>query len=182
MSSIRLLILGVLLRKQPIHGYDVRRELEQWHADKWANIAYGSIYSALGKMAEEGLVAATNTEQGDKQTARTKYTITEDGQAEFERLLHEYWWELKPTIDPFQIALTFMDKLSPSELRDALRHRADQLRSSLTTLQHMHPAQTTGAHNPRHIVESMRLMQAHAETELCWIDEVLCKIERGELP
>src|SRR5258708_5279129 len=107
MSSIRLLLLGVLLRKQPIHGYDVRRELEQWHADRWANIAYGSIYSALGKMADEGLVEATNADQSERQSARTEYTITERGKAEFEHLLHEYWWELKPTIDPFQIALTF---------------------------------------------------------------------------
>jgi DNA-binding PadR family transcriptional regulator len=52
MSSIRLLILGVLKRKEPIHGYEVRHELEVWGADKWANVAYGSIYSALNKMKE----------------------------------------------------------------------------------------------------------------------------------
>jgi DNA-binding PadR family transcriptional regulator len=61
MSATRLLILGVLLIKQPIHGYHMRRELETWSADKWANIAYGSIYSALNKMAEEGLVEVVST-------------------------------------------------------------------------------------------------------------------------
>ncbi len=43
MSATRLLILGVMLKKPPIHGYDVRRELEMWGAEQWANIAYGSI-------------------------------------------------------------------------------------------------------------------------------------------
>lgn len=191
MSSIRLLLLGVLLRKQPIHGYDVRRELEQWNADRWANIAYGSIYSALGKMADEGLVEAANADLSERQSARTEYTITERGKAEFEHLLHEYWWELKPTIDPFQIALTFMDRLSPSELLDALHNRADQLHTSLLTLQHTQPDELTPSpalsnqhhpHHPRHLAEGMRLMIAHIETELRWIREVICKVERGELP
>jgi len=56
-SAIRVLTLGVL-NSEPMHGYQVRQALETWHAEQWANIAYGSIYSALGKMAEEGLVEA----------------------------------------------------------------------------------------------------------------------------
>jgi DNA-binding PadR family transcriptional regulator len=184
MSSIRLLILGVLLRKQPTHGYDVRRELEQRHADKWANIAYGSIYSALGKMAEEGLVQAVDNGQCERPTARTEYLITEQGRAEFERLLQEYWWELKPTIDPFQIALTFMDRLPPAQLLQALRHRADLLRASSTSLHILQPepAHGEGASYPRHLAEGARLMQAHIEVELSWIEDVCAKIERGEFP
>ena len=34
MSATRLLILGVLRFKQPTHGYDVRRELESWQAER----------------------------------------------------------------------------------------------------------------------------------------------------
>ncbi len=163
MSSIRLLILGVLSRKQPIHGYDIRRELELLHADRWANIAYGSIYSALSKMADEGLVAQTN--KSEKQTAKTEYVITAQGKAEFDRLLHEYWWEMKPTVDPFQIALAFMDNLPPHELQEALRHRADALQDSLDDL--------NSPHNDRNPPISMRLMKAHIEAELRWIEETL---------
>jgi len=182
MSSIRLLILGVLSRKQPIHGYEIRRELELWKADRWANIAYGSIYSALNKMAEEGLIEPAHIEHNDKQTARTVYTITERGKAEFERLLRQYWWELKPTIDPFQIALSFMDDLPASELQDALRHRADQLHTFILTLNHAKTEETRTTQNSRLISESTRLMIAHGETELRWIEEALDKIGRGELP
>src|SRR5581483_1598119 len=76
MSATRLLILGVLRLKQPVHGYDVRRELEAWRAERWANIAYGSIYFALNKMAEEGLVEAVGTDQVGRRPARTQYKIT----------------------------------------------------------------------------------------------------------
>ncbi len=174
MSSIRLLILGVLSKRQPIHGYDIRRELELLHADRWANIAYGSIYSALGKMAEEGLVAQTN--KSEKQTAKTEYVITAQGKAEFDRLLHEYWWEMKPTVDPFQIALAFMDNLPPYELQEALRHRANALQASLDTLNSAHNNNDSNSEiAPLPI--SIRLMKAHIETELHWIEETLRTVE-----
>ena len=56
MSASRLLILGVVRFMQPVHGYDIRRELTEWRAEQWANISYGSIYFALKKLSEEGLL------------------------------------------------------------------------------------------------------------------------------
>ena len=51
-----MMILGLVRWMQPVHGYDVRRELLSWNADKWANIAARSIYHALRKLTEEGLL------------------------------------------------------------------------------------------------------------------------------
>ena len=64
MSATRLLILGALRFMQPAHGYSIRRELESWHAEDWANIAYGSIYFALNKMADEELLAVSEDQSG----------------------------------------------------------------------------------------------------------------------
>src|SRR5438105_12214683 len=124
MSAARLLILGVLQYKSPAHGYEIRRELESWHAEHWAHIAYGSIYFALNKMAEEGLVEVVDTDQVGKRPARTTYAITPGGEAEFQRLLREYWWEFKTVIDPCQGALAFTKEMPRDELLAALRHRA----------------------------------------------------------
>src|SRR5207249_5700205 len=135
MSATRLLILGVLRFKQPIHGYDVRRELESWQAERWANIAYGSIYFALNKMADEGLVQVVETDQAGRGPARTSYAVTEQGEAEFQRLLREYWWELKTVIDPFQVALAFITELPRDELLDALRHRAAMARAKVEEIE-----------------------------------------------
>ncbi len=181
MSSIRLLILGVMLRKQPIHGYDVRRELELWDADRWANIAYGSIYSALNKMAEDGLVQPVSPEQHAR-TARTEYVVTERGKGEFERLLREYWWEPKPIIDPFQVALTFMDSMPRDELLAALRYRADQRRAFLSSVDYIVAGKTAPPHGQRHYAENIRLLAAHLETELRWLEEAIARVECGDLP
>lgn len=181
MSAARLLILGVLQFKSPAHGYEIRRELESWHAEHWAQIAYGSIYFALNKMAEEGLVEAVETNQVGKRPVRTRYAITDDGKEEFDRLLRDYWWEYKPIIDPFQVALAFMPALPRDELLLALRFRAERLRTFLSAFQ-LRTAHIFAAGTPRHVHENFRLAIAHDEIELRWIEEAIEKIERGELP
>lgn len=183
MSSSRLLILGVLRTKQPTHGYDIRKELETWRAEQWANVAYGSIYHALNKMAGEGLVEPVDTtDRVGNRPAKTTYAITERGEEEFQRLLREYWWEPKPAIDPFQTALTFMNAMPRDELVAALHHRADLRRADLKILEWATKLKTAPPNTPRHIAENMRLAAAHAEAELYWIQDSIAKVERGELP
>jgi len=181
MSSTRLLILGVL-KRQPLHGYEVRRQLELWNAEQWANVAYGSIYFALKKMAEERLVEETGTDQVGNRPARTVYAITERGQEEFMRLLRDYWWEYKPTIDPLQVALTFMHQLPREEVLAALRKRADGLRTFLSEFDQALAVKMSHDTTPRHIARNLRLAAMHAEAELRWIEETIGMVERGELP
>lgn len=180
MSAIRILILGALRFMQPTHGYNIRRELETWHAEHWASVAYGSIYFALNKMAAEGLVDAVETDRVGRRPTRTTYRITQRGEEEFQRLLREYWREPKPVIDPFQVALSFMNELPRDELLAALRHRITMGRSAVEALAVAREA--LPADTPRHIAENLRLGAAHVETEIRWVEETIGKVERGELP
>lgn len=181
MSATRLLILGALRFMQPAHGYEIRRELESWNADKWANIAYGSIYHALSKMAEEGFLKPVDTERVNNRPARTTYAVTEIGEGEFQRLLREYWWEPKPAIDPFQVALSLMSEMPRDELLAALRYRAGMARSTIEARKFAAQASWMDL-KPRHVPELFQLAAAHAEAELHWIEEIIGKVERGELP
>ena len=181
MAVTRVLVLGVLL-KQPMHGYEVRRELESWNAEQWANIAYGSIYFSLAKMAEEHLVAVVSTDDRGNRPARTVYAITDQGRIEFERLLRELWWEYRPAIDPFRVALSFMNCLSRDEVLAALRHRAGGLRSALDAFPYAIEGRLRDPSAPRHLGEVLRLAAAHIETQLHWVEETIGRVERGELP
>ena len=182
MSAARILILGVLRDAGPLHGYDIRRELETWDAEQWANIAYGSIYFALGKLSEEGLLEVVAAEGIKNRPARTIYAITDKGREEFERLLRDWWWQPRAVIDPIQVALTFMNKLPRKELLSVLRYRADLLRAHLAVGQRLDPTQPKGPGAPRHITENFRLMLMLGETRLRWLEELIGKVERGELP
>ena len=182
MSATRLLILGALRFMQPTYGYEVRRELESWHAEEWANIAYGSIYFALNKMAEEGLLTVKETDRVGKRPARTTYEVTERGEVEFQRLLREYWWEFKPAISPFRLAVAFRYQLSSDELLAALRHRTGILKSGIAGMREGIEIMPLTPDKPRHVAEVFLLLQSGLEAELRWIEQAIEKIERGALP
>ena len=85
--SVRLVLLG-LLRDQPMHGYEIKQTIEDRMGD-WTSIAFGSIYHALAKLTDEGMIEKAGVEQEGNRPSRTIYQITESGQAEFTRLLRE---------------------------------------------------------------------------------------------
>jgi DNA-binding PadR family transcriptional regulator len=181
MSAIRLLLLGVLVQQGPKHGYEIRQELESWNAEQWANIAYGSIYFSLKKMSEEGLIKVLENKEYEK-SGRILYEVTEAGRKEFMELLRKQWWESKPIIDPFQVALTFMNCMPKDELLLALEHKADSLRASIKSMTYLIPLRVADAEWPRHITENFRLATAHLEAELNWVQSALEKVKNDELP
>jgi DNA-binding PadR family transcriptional regulator len=177
-STNRMMILGLVNWMQPVHGYDVRRELLSWSADKWANIQPGSIYHALRKMTEDGLLREVTTEQVGSRPARTTYEITPAGLEEFNDLLRGYWWEIKPGSDPFFAALAFLPALPREEAAAALRNRAAQLRASNDGVE---VAAEKGwlREKPPHVTWMFELMVARNEGEIAWCEWVAGLVESG---
>ena len=134
MSATRMMILGLVQWMQPVHGYDVRRELLSWSADKWANVQPGSIYHALRKLTDEGLLREVATEQVGARPARTTYEITPKGAEEFQTLLYSQWWNVTSPPDPFMAAFSFLPAMPRDQAVAALRSRANQLRAGNETL------------------------------------------------
>ncbi|MEU4548204.1 PadR family transcriptional regulator [Nonomuraea dietziae] len=176
MSTTRVLILGMLL-DEPLNGYQVRRRLETMGADNWANVAFGSIYHGLGKMADEGLLDVVESGKGGK----TVYAINDTGRFEFHRLLMSLWYEIGPIVDPFQVAMTFMDRMDRAHLLGALRFRSDELKRAIAMLDRaLGSKQAFGA--PRHVDENLRLSSGMLAAQLAWVEEAVKKVEEGDLP
>ncbi|MEE3919670.1 PadR family transcriptional regulator [Micromonospora sp. BRA006-A] len=112
-----MMILGLVRWMQPVHGYDVRRELLSWSADKWANVQPGSIYHALRKLTDEGLLRTVSVEQVGARPARTTYEVTPKGEDEFETLLRAQWWQVQETPDPFVAAFSFLPAMPATRPR-----------------------------------------------------------------
>lgn len=175
-STTRVLILGTLL-DEPLNGYQVRRRLEVMGADSWANVAFGSIYHGLSKMADEGLLRVVESGKGGK----TVYELTDAGREEFHRRLLLSWHEVSVVVDPFQVALTYMNRLNKDELLPALHHRIQELRRQIDLIGHAYGAkQRYGA--PPHIDENLRLMAAMYAAQLAWAEEAVKRVEKDELP
>jgi DNA-binding PadR family transcriptional regulator len=179
MSTTRMMILGLVSTMQPVHGYDVRRELLSWRADEWANIHPGSIYHALKRLAAEGLLREVATERVGSRPARTTYEITPVGRDEFETLLRRYWWEPGQGTDPFQAALAFLPDLSPAEAVAALRNRAQVLRGAVEFFRTAIDSDWARQRKPVHVTWQFERSMVLAAAEADWCDRIAGLVEGG---
>jgi DNA-binding PadR family transcriptional regulator len=176
-SATRLLVLGVVRMHGKAHGYQVRRELLAWSADKWANVKPGSIYHALKKMSAEKLLEEVEFERGEGGPDRMAYRLTPAGEAEFEILLTRSLSSPGVTGYDMSAAVTFMTALPRQRVVDLLRHQLVRLendhRSAVLLL-----GQDFG--EPAHVGALYRLWERHAEASVGWLNDLIGRLEAGE--
>ena len=180
MSSTRLLVLGVVRIFQPIHGYDVRRELLQWRAEEWANVAPGSIYNALKSMTRDGLLEMVGTSQVGARPERTSYRLTVDGQAEYDRLVRDAWWTVRHPIDTLLPAVSLMTTMPRVEMIAALHSRIDTVKHMQAQSQYAIDNWKASDEKPSHVQEMFRLMSARLGAEIEWAKQLIERLSDGE--
>ncbi|MDG4822825.1 PadR family transcriptional regulator [Asanoa sp. WMMD1127] len=174
-----MMILGAVRLMQPVHGYDVRRELLSWGADRWANVQPGSIYHGLRKLAEEDMLREVGTDQVNGRPARTSYEITAKGEAEFETLLRDLWWNVAMPADPFFAAFSFLPSLPREEASAALRNRATVLRATADGMRSSLESRWINELKPTHVAWMFELSIARMEGEIAWCERIAELIESG---
>jgi len=172
-----MMILGLVRTMQPVHGYDVRRELLSWGADRWANVQPGSIYHALRKLTEEDMLRQVGTDQVGGRPARTSYEITAKGEAEFETLLRGLWWNVAAPTDPFFAALAFVPALPREEAVSALRNRATVLRASVEGMRASLESRWIRELKPTQVSWMFELSIVRVEGEVTWCEKIADLIE-----
>jgi Predicted transcriptional regulators len=85
--NVRTLCLSILYNGEG-SGYDIRRMCTEEEFAYFVEASYGSIYPALAKLEEDGLVTS-RTEQQDGKPARKVYSITDAGRQAFTEQLTE---------------------------------------------------------------------------------------------
>lgn len=179
MSSTRLLVLGVVRIFQPVHGYDVRRELQSWRANEWANVAPGSIYNALKTMTKDGLIEVVGTAAVGGRPERTTYALTTEGEKEFQRLLRETWWNLIPPLDAIAPGLAFMWVMTRGEMMAALEHRVALIEGKLKEIEFAIQSYDDPQSRDQ-VREMLRLTAARTAAELPWARALIAKLRKGE--
>jgi DNA-binding PadR family transcriptional regulator len=123
--DVRTICLGILTRGDAT-GYEIKNLFETDGYQHFVEASFGSIYPALGRLTEEGLVSV-RAEAQEKRPDRKVYSITPAGRSAFMASL------LKPLPEdrhrsPFVFAMLFSDLL-PTErvaaMMDAYIHQAE---------------------------------------------------------
>ncbi|MEM1038928.1 MAG: PadR family transcriptional regulator [Pseudomonadota bacterium] len=79
--NVRTLCLAVLNCCEST-GYEIRKLVSEGHFSHFVDASYGSIYPALAKMEQEGLVTAREEFQPGK-PPRKVYSVTDEGRSAF---------------------------------------------------------------------------------------------------
>ncbi len=178
-STTRMLVLGCVKIFQPVHGYEVRRELISWHVEEWGSVAPGSIYNALKTLTKEGMIEVVGTKQVGGRPERTSYKITKRGDTELRELLNTMLWTVQTPVDPLIAVVSMMGFISRDEMINALEARAAQIRGQI-----QHSAYAIAAidnvDKPAHVGEMMRLISARMGSELEWSKQFIERLRAGE--
>ncbi len=176
--STRLAILGLLLNK-PIHGYELKRIIEENMGD-WTNIAFGSIYFALNKLNEEGLVEQISQEKVGNRPSRSIYKVTEKGKNEFLTLLREIWQKYEREFYSLDIALAFSNYISVREIKGYIQNRIDKIEDILKYIENHKQEQLVKKEVPKMAKAVFSHSEHHLKAELDWLKEVLDNLMKGE--
>jgi DNA-binding PadR family transcriptional regulator len=180
-SATRLLVLGVVRMHGSAHGYQVRRELLTWSADKWANVAPGSIYHALKKMETERLLEVTSKDAHPGGPDRTAYKLTHDGETEFQLLLAKYLSESDDSTQGsyrLAAAVTFLPALPRARALSLLRHRLTQLMGQHANARHLLDNSSDWG-QPAHVFELYHLWLKTVEAQEEWLRGLVARLEEG---
>jgi DNA-binding PadR family transcriptional regulator len=135
-NPTRLFVLGALARHGPMYGHQIRRDARLDRTELWSEVRPGSLYGALHRMADEGLVQALRTEQDGNRPARTVYEITPEGRKELQALRSEAFRQVGLRPDPVDLAVAMSDELAEEELRGLVEDRRRTLATQLEFFKH----------------------------------------------
>lgn len=87
MATIDLIVLG-MLKKEELSAYDIQKLVEYRNISKWVKISTPSIYKKVIQLEQKGLISSRTEKEGNM-PEKAVYSLTENGEIEFEKLMHE---------------------------------------------------------------------------------------------
>lgn len=163
----RLLVLG-LLRMQDMHGYQIAEVIESHFGDS-VHVKKPTMYDTLKKLEAERLVDSREEQEGNR-PPRTVYSTTEEGEAEFLRLLRESVTEYTPPHAFGDVGLLFLDALPAPEAAQLLSERRDALTADSVSPPDEDP------HGGAMAIAADRLAY-HVRAEVEWLDDTLARLQ-----
>jgi DNA-binding PadR family transcriptional regulator len=126
----RLLILW-LLSETPLHGYRIKRILEDEAYGFWFSVEFTSIYSALRTLVKLEYVEETGLEQDGARPERMGYRITRAGRAHLRELIAKTWDATPLLGDPFSMAIAGRAEMPSGSLDTLKANRIEALEARI---------------------------------------------------
>ena len=159
---LRFVLLG-LLDAEPRYGYELKAVFEQFLGGTW-QLNIGQIYTTLGKLETEGLVAAEVVPQ-DSSPDRKVYALTATGRDALAD------WAGTVEEGPVRLREELFLKVAVLSLTDGARARAlihEQRTAHLATLAGLYDLQGAAPHPATELLLEAAMLRL--EADLRWLD------------
>ncbi len=180
-SNPLALAVMALLYERPMHPYEMVSLMRERGKHESVRLRYSSLYSVVGTLEREGLIAARETMREGRRPERTIYEITGAGREEFLTWLRELLREPVKEYTQFAAGLSFLPGLPPEEAAELLEERVRRLEKETTEMRSRLDAAMEKYDLPRlFLVESEHELMLR-ESELGWVRKIVDEIEAGAL-
>jgi DNA-binding PadR family transcriptional regulator len=133
MTKNDLVVLG-LLKEQPMHGYQIKHQIELRELDHWAHVSLASIYYTLNRLEEKGCIIAHHEKVG-RMPERTVYQLTEKGERQLSRLVEKALISDQIPENDFAVGVAFMYGLKKEKVEACLEEKMGILQKHADHLQ-----------------------------------------------
>jgi DNA-binding PadR family transcriptional regulator len=179
-SPLALSVLS-MLTDGPKHPYEIGRLLRHRGKDQSIKIRYGSLYTVVQRLEDQGFVEAEGTARAGRRPERTVYRITDDGREELDHRLRELISEPTKEYSQFEAALSLMGALPPDDVAGLLTERLRLLSIELAGARAAIHELVTEQRLPRLFLIESEYALAIKQAEADWVRSLLAEMADGSL-
>lgn len=174
------LILAILsiLAERPCHPYEIQRVIRERHKD-FAFVPPRSLYHAVERLQQAGLIEPMETNREGKRPERTIYRITAEGNEDLITWLTQLLTTPKQEYPIFMVALSLLGNLSAEIVTRALQTRAALLEGETAGL--TATLRALSVQLPRLVLLEMEYTLAMCQAELDWVRAILDDLRTGKV-
>jgi DNA-binding PadR family transcriptional regulator len=139
LTTSDLIVLAVLLRTGPMHGYDVWRQLEASDVRDWARVSRPQIYYSLRKLAASDHLQRTDEAGPSRGPERSTFQATPAASEALKEALRADLWTERDPPTPFLTWSALAHLAEPETIERQLARRREKLEAEIgreeTTIQ-----------------------------------------------
>ena len=182
--SYELMPLGMaalaLLAERPMHPYEMYQVLLLRKEDRLVKVRPGSLYHAVNKLEEAGLVRIVGTDREGNRPERTTYEITNDGREQFLNRVEELIAEPINEYPRFPMAIGEAHNLPLDKVIQLIRTRLAALAVDREEgMSEYAEVQAKGVPT-RYLLDAPYLLAMH-DAEVAWLEKLIADLESGAI-
>jgi DNA-binding PadR family transcriptional regulator len=170
-----------LLVEEPMHPYEMYQLLMARHEDRLVKVRPGTLYHAVGRLEEQGLVDATGTDREGNRPERTTYRISQAGREALTRRLQDMLADPVNEYPSFPLAVSEAYNLPAGVVVELLDRRLSGLQGQLDFLDAGEARVREKGVDRKYWID-IEYQQAMLRTEIGWIRGLQDQLGSGQLP